>query len=71
MNIVQKPYQLELLFCTSDKMRKDILSTKSNICIGKFPFKGYKTAQIYIEKKKISLKVGMQEEYFIKVIDSK
>ena len=59
-----------IAFCTSNKMRKDILSTKGNICIGKVSSKGYKTAQIFWEKA-ISLKVGMQEEYFISVIDTK
>ena len=48
---------MEIAFCTSYKMRKDILSTKGNICIGKVFTWGYKTAQIHWEKE-ISLKVG-------------
>ena len=61
---------MEIAFCTSYKMRKDILSTKGNICIGKVLSWAYKTAQIHCAKE-ISLKVGMQEEYFIIVIDTK
>ena len=42
-----------IAFCTSNKMLKDILSTKGNICIGKIPSKGYKTAQIHGEKRNL------------------